>query len=920
MQSKPATLLFAGALSALILLPVAARPDTEAAQPGALEPLRVTGARLVGLRPGTATPLTTLSRAELEATGLVRLGDALQRLPFAGGSPLNTRTSVRGAGGGLSRGIETIELRGLGAERTLVLVNGRRFVPGGNGASSAVDLGMLPLALVERVEIFKSGASVDYGADAVAGVINIITREGFTGLELTAHGSLTSRNDAERGNVQLVYGAGSRSSNLLVGLEFSDQSPLLQGERDFSSARLSFSGPDNQLVFDGSSAPPGGNFRTSIGRRTLIDGRSGDSADDFRRFINSGPDSDRFNFNPFEDLQQDSERLSLFANADWRVGESLRIGIETLWHHRDSSQRLVALPFFSNRLSDVRVAADNVFNPFGEELADVRRRLLEAGSRRFIQDNEAWRVVLFADGQLGGWFWDASLNRGRNETDQRQTGDLLADRVRLALGPSFRDDSGRAVCGTPEAPIAACVPLNLFGPLGSITPEMLSFIGADLEDRGFNEQTVFAANLGADLLQLPAGPLALAAGLEWREERAADRPDPESQAGNTTGNARGATAGSFEAREAYLELGVPLLRARSGFERLDLTLGGRLIDFDNFGTESVFKGALDWQLNDRLGLHVAWSEAFRAPGIRELFGSPSQANPIVLDPCTDFQALDPVEIERCIAQGVPADGSFDQNGAETPELSGGNPALDPERAEILNLGLGWLPWGATGPRLRLDYYDIDIDDGIGALGANTVLQQCLVTGAAQFCDSIQRAADGSIEFVESQLRNSASERARGVDFEAEWTHPLWSGRLRHRALLSRVIERELITFPGAPALFGEGEFDPDRFGAVPQWRGSYDLDWRSSVWSMGYRASWIDSLDERGGEVFPGTRNRVGAVLYHDLRLGWQPDERLSFELGVDNLSDVQPPLLVNAGAANTDLSTYRALGRGYWLRITARL
>lgn len=918
MPSKFAAIGFVGALG--LLLPVPAWSDTEAAPPDTLEPMRVTGSRLAGLRPGSAAPLTTLSRAELEASGLIRLGDILQRLPFAGGSPLNTRTSGRGAGGERSRGIETIELRGLGAERTLVLVNGRRFVPGGNGASSAVDLGMLPLVLVERVEIFKSGASVEYGADAVAGVINIITREDVTGLELAAHASLTSRNDAERGSVQLVYGKRGRSIGLLLGLDYSDQSPLLQGERDFSSARLSFSGPDNQLVFDGSSAPPGGNFRTSMGRRTLIDGRSGRSDDDFRPFINAGPNSDRFNFNPFEDLQQDSERLGLFAHADWRAGAQLRLGFETLWQQRDSSQRLVALPFFSTRLSDVRVAADNVFNPFGEPLDDVRRRLIEAGSRRFVQDNEAWRVVLFADGLLGRWHWDASLNRGRNETDQRQTGDLLADRVRLALGPSFRDGSGRAVCGTPDAPIAGCVPLNLFGPVGSITSEMLDFVDADLDDRGFNEQTVFAAHLGTDLQQLPAGPLALAAGVEWREERGADRPDPESQAGNTTGNARDATAGSLEARAAYLELGVPLLRGRSGFERLQLTLGGRLVDFDNSGTETVFKGALDWQLNARIGLHAAWSEAFRAPGIRELFGGLSQANPIVFDPCADFGALDRVAIERCIAQGVPADGSFDQNGAETPELGGGNPALDPERAEILNLGLGWLPWGVAGPRLRLDYYDIEIDDGIGALGANTVLQQCLATGASDFCDSIRRAADGSIRFVEAQLRNIARERARGIDFETEWTHPLPSGQLRQRALLSRVLERESIAFPGAAALFSEGEFDPDRFGAVPKWRGSYDLDWRMTPWSMGYRASWIDALDERGGEVFPGTRKRVGAVLYHDLRLGWRPDDRLSFDFGVDNLSDVQPPLLVNAGAANTDLSTYRALGRGYWLRITARL
>jgi outer membrane receptor protein involved in Fe transport len=906
----------ATAAAALLLSVAVVRAESSDETGAVLEPVQVTGSRLRALAPGSDSPLTVVTRDELEASGLVRLGDILQRLPFAGGSPLNTRTSQRGSGGGLSRGIETIELRGLGAERTLVLVNGRRFVPGGNGASGAVDLGMLPLALVDRIEIFKSGASVEYGADAVAGVINVITRDSVDGVELSARAGVSSRGDGETFALQAVTGRRAARGGFVAGLDYSDQSPVSRGERDFSFARLSFAGPDNTPVFDGSSAPPGGQFRTSLGRLTRIDGRSGSAIEDFRPF----GDEDRFNFNPFEDLLQASERLSLFANADWQAAASVRLGVETMWHRRDSSQRLVALPFFSNRLSDVRVAAGNVFNPFGEDLADVRRRLIEAGPRRFSQDNEAWRVVLFADGRRGSWFWDASINRGRNETDQRQTGDLLADRVRQALGPSFLDTQGRAVCGTPDAPLPGCVPLNLFGPVGSITDAMLDYVAVDLDDRGFNEQTVFAANLAGDLLSLPAGPLALATGLEWREERGADRPDAESRAGNTTGNARAATAGSFQAREAYLELGVPLLAGRRWAERLDLEFGGRLIDFDNFGSESLFDLRLGWQPHPALSLGVNWSEAFRAPGIGELFGGLAQSNPIVLDPCADFGTLDPLSIERCIAQGVPADGSFSQNGEETPELGGGNPALQPERAEILNFGMGWLPWGASGPRLRLDYYDIEIRDGIGALGANTVLQQCLATGAAAFCDAIQRDSDGRIEFVEAGLRNIARERARGLDLEAGWSQQVGPGRLRHRALLSHVIERRVVAFPGAEPLFGEGEFDPDRFGAVPEWRGSYDLEWSGPRWSLGYRASWIDSYSERGGEVFPGTRNRVGAVLYHDLRAGWRVSERLRLDLGVDNVGDVQPPLLVNADEANTDLSTYRALGRGFWLRLSARL
>lgn len=902
-------------LVAIASAPAIGETATESEQ-AELEPIAVTGSRLRGILGGEAWPLTTIARDKLLATGEHRLGDILQQLPFTSGSPLNTRTSRRGEGGGLSRGIETIELRGLGPERTLVLVNGRRFVPGGNGAGGVVDLGMLPLAMVERIEIFKSGASVEYGADAMAGVINIITRAGFDGVETGARGSITDRGDAETFTVNALAGKQFRRGGFTAGIEYTDQPSLSKGARGFSRTRLTFEGADNTLVFDGSSAPPGGQFRTSMGRLTRIDGRPGTSPDDFRPFVDSGADTDRFNFNPFEDLLQASERLTLFGRGRWDAAPSLSLHAELFYHQRDSGQQLAPLPFFTTRLEDVVVSADSAFNPFGETLSDVRRRLVEAGPRTFSQDNEAWRAVVGAEGRIGAWFWDLAFNHGRNETDQIKTGDLLADRARLALGPSFRDASGDAVCGRADAPIGDCVPLNLFGPPGSVTPDMLGFVATRLNDSGFNEQNVVDFNLAGDLFQVPAGAVAIATGLEWREERGADRPDAESRAGNTTGNARAPTRGSFEATEAYLEIGIPLLAGRPLARDLNLDLGGRVVDFDNFGTETVFEIGLGWQPFDSFSLRGSYSEAFRAPNVGELFGGRAQANPIVLDRCADFAALSPVEIDRCILQGVPADGSFSQTGEETPELSGGNPALEPEQGDILTLGLSWQPLGAAGPRLRLDYYDIEIDNGIGALGADTILQQCLATGAENFCGAIHRLADGAIEFVEARLQNIARETARGIDLEADWRHAAGPGQLSHRALISRVEERELVAFPGAAPLFGAGGFDRDSFGAIPQWQGLYDLGWRSGSWSLGYQAQWIDAIAERGGEVFPGTVNRVGSVLYHDVRAGWRASEHLALSAGVDNLTDVRPPLLVNADEANTDLATYRALGTTFWLRV----
>ena len=873
-----------------------------------LDRVVVTGSRVQSAIRAGAQPLTRIDREFIETSGAVRLGDLLQQLPVFSGSPLNTRTSQRGQGGGLSRGIETLELRGLGPERTLVLVNGRRFVPGGSGASGLVDLGMIPTAWIEAVEIYRAGASVEYGADAVAGVVNILTRRSIDGIELNAQGRITERNDAETLQASVLTGGRGERGGWMAGLEVVDQPAVSKGDRGFSAARLTLDGPDNQRVFDGSSAPPGGQYRTSFGRFTLRDGQDGDELADFRPFT----DADRFNFNPFEDLLQASTRTTLFGSGQLTFGNGLRGWVEALVHERESSAQLAPLPFFTTRETDVVVDAENLYNPFGETLTDVRRRLVEAGPRRFEQDNSAWRVAAGLDGWIGQWRWDASLTWGRNETDQRQTGDLLDDRLRAALGTSFLDD-GTPTCGTSADPIPGCVPLNLFGGAGSITDAMLGYVGADLMDSGFNEQRVVEVNLLGDLATLPAGPLAAAFGFQYREEEGGETPDPQTRAGNTTGAARGATRGSFDAAEAYVEFGVPIT------PDLELDLGVRGVDFSNFGTDAVFETGLAWRATDRLTISAQYSEAFRAPNIGELFGALSQANPIVIDPCARFDERTPEEIQRCIDQGVPADGSFDQSGEETPELSGGNPDLEPEQATIRTVGLAWrIPW-LDSANLRIDAYDITIDNGIGTLGAETVLNQCLATGAAVFCDAIERAPGGAITAISARLQNLAREETRGIDLEADWTVDALGGRLGQRVLLAYVDERELVAFPGAAPLFGAGGYDPDRFGAIPEWQGRYRLDWKRERWTLGYSAQWIDAIEERGGEVFPGTVNRAGSVLYHDLFAGVAFDD-WQLTAGVDNLTDVRPPFLANADEGNTDFGTYRLLGTTYWLRLAARL
>lgn len=891
----------------------------EASQDGgvaALDRIRVTGTRVRTDDMENAFPIQVLSREEIRQSGHTSLGELLSELPSVTGSPFGTRSNRRGSGGGLSRGASRIELRGLEPERTLVLLNGRRMVPGGNGADGAVDLNMIPIAQIARVEVLQTGASVAYGADAVAGVVNVVTRTDFIGLEAGANVQATTRGDGEVYAANAIFGRALDRGHVVFGAEYTEQERVKKDARSFAKQLRTVSGPDNLIVPFGSSAPPNGQFRITAGAVTLIEGRDGDSAADFRPFT----DADRFNFNPFEDLVQPSERLSLFATGRYDLTANTQVYAEILFHRRDSSQGIAPLPLFTRREQGVFVSANNVFNPFDEDIIDARRRLIEAGPRTFEQEVETWRWVLGAQGRFDGdWAWDLAFNRARNTAEQRKAGDLRDSRLAAALGPSFMASSGRAVCGTPALPIDGCVPLNLFGGPGSITAEMLGFVQVDLADSGFNEQNQLTANIAGQLDALDAGPLELAFGYEYRDDSGGDFPDPLTRAGDTTGGQRGATAGDFQSNELYAEAALPLYRNLAAGRELIAHFGGRVADFSRFGSTTLLEGGVRFRPARDVIFRGAVAEAFRAPNIAELFGGVQEAEPAITDACSDFAALAPAQVRRCIAQGVPADGSFQQQREEIRVRLGGNPRLEPEEATVSTLGLTYEPAEILGLRVTLDYYRIEIDDAIAVVGAQTVLDQCLATGSPDFCGMIERLDDGAIDAVTTRRRNIAEQTAQGVDLRVNFDHGVPGGVLSHRLAVSYLMERDLVPFAGADSLTGAGRFDRDNFGALPRWRGNYRLRWDTGPWRIGYEAQWIGSLTESGGDVFPGTRRDISRRVYHDLFAERRFGDEVTVTLGVDNITDADPPFFATAAVANTDVATYRLPGTTAWARVSLR-
>jgi iron complex outermembrane receptor protein len=444
---------------------------------------------------------------------------------------------------------------------------------------------------------------------------------------------------------------------------------------------------------------------------------------------------------------------------------------------------------------------------------------------------------------------------------------------------------------------------------------MLDYAGiAPLRDRFHNIQTLLNWDARRDMARLPAGPLELAWGFEWREEQAQDRPDLLTQSAATTGAARAATQGGYRSREAYAEFGLPLWRSQTTPRELLSEIGLRVLDTSLYAPRAVFDAGLRLQLASGLVTRAGYAQSYRSPTVGELFAGINQTNPAVNDPCADFSSLGTEQQQRCIDQGVAADGSFSDNGNEVPLLSGGSTQLRPETAQTWRLSLDWSP--TEHSQLRLAAFAIDIDNAIASLSADSVLRQCIINADPRSCTRIARDDQGRLLQINSPLSNIAQDRVQGLDVEAQWTVRLVAWELAHRLLLSHIMERQVRTQPGAPALASAGEYSQD-LGAIPRWSGLYTLRAESGPWRWLYSLQYIHGLQERGGDLFTGTSRDISSRSYHDLSLSWTHPQGWRLNAVIGNLTDRQPPLVINADDANTDVATYRLLGRRYTLNLT---
>ncbi len=920
----------------------------EEAAAGGGEVIVVTGSAIERKQVTTTAPIAMISRKDLESAGVATIDKVLQNLP-AQSNGINAQSNNGGDGSA------RIDLRGVGTNRTLTLLNGRRVVAGGTGADGSVDINTIPMAVIERIEVLKDGASAVYGSDAIGGVVNIITRDDLNGSEATLYTGSSTRGDGLEYDISMATGATGKRGNVMFSAGYQKREPIYAGDREFSEYDKAFDFASKKQSEVGSVSAPSGRIDT-----TLIDSDGDGLADapvnlcgldatsgtpiqycrrggtDLVPFISP---EDQYNYQPENYLFTPSERYNVFSSGSYKVTNNVRAFFEATFMNRKSDQRLAPEPF----ISFAPISAQSVYNPYGMTFLGYNRRLSEFGARRSLQDIDSFRVVGGVDGELpanlpgiGEWKWELSYNFGRTKGTQLNEGNLIVSRLANALGPSFIDADGVARCGTPGAELDGCVPMNILAgaDANAITQDMIDYVTFTGVSSGYNQQQTLLGNLRGRLMRTPwGGDIALAVGADYRREGGGFTPDPLTSTGDTTGGGVEPTEGGYDVKEGFVELSAVPVVGKGLAQWVELNLAARVFDYDTFGSGATWKVGGLFRTLGGLAVRGTYSTAFRAPNVGELFSGLADSFPQAVDPCDttppnseDPIVLDPEVAQRCRDAGVPENASF--NTAQQRTRVGGNSNLQEETAKVLTAGVVFEPPAVKGLAMTFDYYNIDINNAIQSLGAQVILTNCYNRGDPEYCALISRnqTLGGAIQSIDDVVKNVGGTKTSGFDASVGYDRTYGFGRLRHTLeatyLNSFEIDNTLQT------LQAKGNFD---FGVFPALKANFTTTWAKDGASAGFNLRFVSGFDECDdadcnglAEEDEATREmftrEVDSNFTADVFAGYSMKNAAgvtSLSVGVNNVLDQAPPLIYNGLAGDSDASTYDFIGRFVYARLS---
>ena len=819
-----------------------------------VERIAVTGSRIQRQDMETASPVTVIGAEEIRAEGFTTVDELLQAQTSMAGAAVGSSTN-NGA-----RGVAQVDLRGMGSQRTLVLLNGRRMVNSGSGADSAVDLNAIPVAMIARVEILKDGASAVYGSDAIAGVVNIITKKDFEGFQVDVSGGMTEQSDGENGEISVLYGFNTDTGNYTFGAAYSERKGVIQSDRDWTDPGNSSFTPQGGIV---------GNKLDADGNPVLDD--KGNNVKEVKN--NDGgawvPQEQGYDYTQDSYYQTPSKRYSLFANMTQELGDDIVMTGDILYTKRKSHQQLAPQP--ANLQLDVCKPGQDPLTCFeitpemetGGIVADdkgevnYRKRMNDVGPRVYTQDTDTWRVSAGLEGSLDintGMNWDASYTYGNNKAESAVENSINANLMTAAI---------YAV----QDPWMTGQPMT--------DQELLNSVSYDEEADGGNEQHVFSAGLNGELFDLDAGAVAFAIGAEYRYESGYFNPDPIVVAGESTAAQQDPTDGSYNVISIFQEVSVPFTDKLTGEFAL------RFDDYSTFGNASTWKIGLTYEATDDLMLRTVAATGFRAPSVSELYGGNSGSFDYLDDPWGQEQ--DPqILVNR----------TSDED-------------LQPEESESYTAGLVYSPSYVEGLSLTVDYWRFKVKNAITRLDTQAGIDACYA-GDASACETFNIGADGDLSNLTNSLTNVGFQDTSGIDFNLAYSFEVlnldWTVSNDTTYLLNFEQDGKDYT----------GTIDGN-FGAYAEVRNNFSIKAGQDDWSVMYFNRYIGEMDDLA------TGDTVDSVLYHNLSATYFINDTWMLSAGVKNFTDEEPSKVSNGSDGGTVPEVYDVIGRTYFAGVTMK-
>lgn len=934
----------------------------------------VTGSRIRRPNVEASTPVNVVDAQEIENTGVTNLIDAMARQPQVGlgSSAASTTNTVAG------QGLATLNLRNLGGSRTLVLVNGRRHVAGSSG-TSAVDVNTISKTTIARVDTVTGGSSAVYGADAVAGVVNFITKQDFDGVAFQSQYGSADGPSTYFGSIAVGRNFNDGRTNIMGAATYDKTEGLYRHERDYAMSGLAYiPNPNKKSPNDGLPSfimardvytnitndsftpvivtPIGANAAYSLtftpdGKLVPFD-RGQITVDGAGRPQKFSIGGDGFKFRedalrtPVERYGGELQLRHQFQPTGGFITE-LNLFAEGKYFHTEATSQRENGTFAGDVAGTAtgnayRIQADNAFLPAdlkamlataGVTQFDITRNDRDFGIRTYESVYDTTRFVTGFDGAFAnGWRFEAYINYGQTKSDFTNF-----DRLQKEFYESIDavDVGGQIVCRSVDARNRGCKPLNLFG-AGIASQEAIDYSYIYTVRNDITRQWNAVASVNGELFSYPSLfsgtslPVSFAAGVEWRKEYARSVPDIRSQKGLIFQNAQQITEGRYESKEIFGEINLPLLADVPFVQYLDLTAAYRYQDYTTTGGDSSYGVGLEWTINRDIRFRGNYAKAVRSPNINELFGGGSEGYNLIDDPCDATRLnLGNASSNRkanCAALGLSP--NFVQSTATRPVVSQGNPALNPEEGETLTLGVVLTPSFLPGFALTVDHYSIKISDVIASLGFRNIINNCVDSPTLNnpFCASVSRGSDGNITRVLNQVLNVAEYTNSGWDITASYRTDLAKlglpdyGSLSFSATGGLLDELTYDPVPGDPSVRDEQAGELPNPKHRMNFRVTWDYENLSVSYANQYLGSMVRSNQDPAGAYEP---YKAPSWVTHDIRAEYRFD-KFSVFAGVNNFTNEEPPQTPftwtgTSLSSGFNGSIYNNLGRYVYVGVNAK-